>query len=188
MASLLKRRRLITTAVGAGLVIIATATLAGCGQAGTGGKTSGTPAAGQAGAPMKPAPVCASPAEVRSVLVTRLPTLTQLGQTKPLPKKLPGITVRDSAKARALARLVCSLPTMPQGVVNCPVAFGGGYQLIFMTSRLHLPAVTIRASGCETVNGAGGHRARWVARSPKFWLSLARLTGIQAPAHTSGHP
>ena len=133
---------------------------------------------------MKPAPVCASPAQVRSVLVTRLPTLTQLGQTKPLPKKLPGITVRDRAKARALARLVCSLPTTPDGTINCPVDFGGGYQLVFMTSGLHLPAVTVHASGCETVTGAGGRQARWVARSPKFWASLARLTGIQAPAHT----
>jgi len=184
MAASLKRGSLITTAVGAGFVIIATGVLAGCEKASTGGKTSGTPAAGQAGAPMKPAPVCASPAEVRSVLVTRLPTLTQLGQTKPLPKKLPSIAVRDHARARALARLVCSLPPMPHGVVNCPVAIGGGYQLVFMTSGLHLPAVTIRASGCETVIGAGGHQARWVARSPKFWASLSRLTGIQAPAHS----
>jgi len=184
MTTLLKRRSLITVAVNAGFVIIATAVLAGCGQAGTGGKTSGTPAAGQAGAPMKLAPVCADPAEVRSVLVTRLPSVTQLGQTKPLPRKLPSITVRDRGKAGALARLVCSLPPMPHGVVNCPVAFGGGYQLVFMTSGLHLPAVTVRASGCETVTGAGGHQARWVARSPKFWVSLSRLTGIQAPAHS----
>jgi hypothetical protein len=183
MATLLKRGSLITAAAAAGFVIIATAALAGCGQASPGGTTSGTPAAGQAGAPMKPAPVCASPAEVRSVRVTRLPTLSQLGQTKPLPRKLPGITVRDRAKARALATLVCSLPTMPHGVLSCPVAIGGGYQLVFMTSGLHLPAVTVRASGCETVTGAGGHQARWVARSPKFWASLARLTGIQAPAH-----
>ena len=184
MTTLLKRRSLITAAVGTGFVIMATAVLAGCGRASTEGKTSGTPAARQAGAPMKPAPVCADRAEVRSVLVTRLPTITQLGQTKPLPRKLPSITVRDRAKARALARLVCSLPPMPHGVVNCPVAFGGGYQLVFMTSGLHLPAVTVRASGCETVTGAGGRAARWVARSPKFWTSLSRLTGIQAPAHS----
>lgn len=184
MTTLLRRRSLITAA-GAGLVIIATAMLAGCGQASTGGRTSGTPTAGQAGAPMKPAPVCTDPAEVRSVLVTRLPTLGQLGQTKPLPRKLPGITVRDRAKARALARLVCSLPPMPHGVVNCPVNTGGGYQLVFMASGLHLPAVTVRANGCETVTGTGGGRqARWVARSPKFWASLSRLTGIQAPAHS----
>jgi hypothetical protein len=183
MTTLLKRRRLITIAASVGFVIIATAVLAGCGQASTNG-TSGTPAAGQAGAPMKSAPVCASPAEVRTVLVTRLPTLTQLGQTKPLSKKLPSITVRDRAKARALARLVCSLPLMPHGTLSCPVAIGGGYQLVFMTSGLHLPAVTVRASGCETVTGAGGHRARWVARSSGFWASLTRLTGIQAPAHS----
>jgi len=179
----LKSGGLITAAAGAGFVIIVTAMLAGCGQARTDGKTSRTSAAGQAGAPMKPAPVCASPAEVHSVLVTRLPTMTQLGQTKPLPRKLPGITVRDRARARALARLVCSLPRMPHGALHCPVDIGGGYQLVFMTSGLHLPAITIRASGCEAVTGAGGHQAMWVARSPTFWASLARLTGIQAPAH-----
>jgi hypothetical protein len=182
MATLLKRRSLMAT-VGAGFLIIATMVLAGCGHARTAGKTSGTQAAGQAGAPMKPAPLCASPAEVRSVLVTRLPTLTQLGQTKPLPKKLPGITVHDHAKARALARLVCSLPPMPHGILNCPITIGGGYQLVFITRGLHLPAVTVRASGCETVTGAGGRQARWVARSPAFWASLSRLTGIQAAAH-----
>ena len=180
-------------------MIIAAATLAGFGQATAGGAAQGisgtgtAPAAGSSpaasssagrpGTPMLLAPVCAGPAEVRSVRVTRLPTLTQLGQAKPVPRKLPGITVRDRAKARALARLVCGLPIMPHGVFHCPVAIGGGYQLVFTAGALRLPAVTVRASGCETVTGAGGHRARWVARSPKFWARLSQLTGIAAPAH-----
>jgi len=202
MASLLKRRGPVPVTAGIGSVIIAMAALAGCGQAKAGGPASpasGSPAsgtgahagrsadgsspAGHAGAPMKPAPVCANPAAVKSVRVTRLPTMTQLGQTKPLPRKLPGITVRDPARARALARLVCGLPKMPHGVFSCPIAIGGGYQLVFMAGELRLPAVTVRASGCETVSGAGGRGTRWVARSPTFWTRLSHLTGIQAPAH-----
>jgi len=133
---------------------------------------------------MKLASVCADPAAVTSVRVTRLPSLGQLGQTKPLPAKLPGVTVRDRRKARALARLVCGLPKMPQGVLHCPIDIGGGYQLIFADGTLHPPAVTVHASGCESVTTAGPGAARWVARTPKFWTTLARLTGIQAPAHS----
>jgi hypothetical protein len=164
--------------------------LAGCGQAGAGsdhGAHAGTSASSSpeaAGAPMKLASVCAGPMQVRSVRVTRLPTLTQLGQTKPLPKKLPSITVRDRAKARALARLVCGLPVMPHRAFSCPVAIGGGYQLAFMSGRSQLPPVTVKASGCETVTGTGGHLVRRIARSPKFWTALSQLTGIAAPAHT----
>jgi hypothetical protein len=163
---------------GAGFVIIATAALAGCGQ-----PTVAGPSGAGADAPIKLAPLCAEPAHVRSVRVTRLPTLTQLGPSKAVPRKLPGITVRGAAQARAVARLVCGLPVMPHGVFHCPIAIGGGYQLVFTVGRLPLPAVTVRASGCETVTSAGGHRARWVARSPEFWAKLSRLTGMAAPAH-----
>jgi hypothetical protein len=185
---LLTRSSLITAA-GAGLVIIATAALAGCGQASAGGTNSGhsgtSARRSQLGVPMRLAPVCVNPAGVRSVRVTRLPTRAQLGQAKPMPAKAAAITISDRSKARALARLVCGLPVMPHGVFHCPVAIGGGYQLQFKTADgLRFPAVTVRASGCETVSGAGGNRVRWVARSPAFWPELARLTGIRAPAHT----
>jgi hypothetical protein len=194
-------------AAGAGLVIIiATAALSGCSQAKAGGPASGvwingahavpsrngsSTAVGSqahaAGAPMKPASACAAQAAVKSVRVTRLPTLTQLGQTKPLWDKLPGITVGDPAKARALARLICGLPAMPKGILSCPADVGGwagGYQLVFVAGGRHLAPVTVRASGCETVTGAGPGEARWAGRTPGFWTTLSRLTGIRAPAHS----
>src|SRR6266702_727242 len=194
-----KRKTFIATwaAGAAGLVVIATAALAGCGQVGAG---QGTPGAadsgphagqspegqspGQAAAPMAVRSVCADPAAVMSVRVVRLPSRSQLGQTKPVPKKLPSIVIRDRAKARGLARLVCGLPKLPRGVYACPVDIGGGYQLIFAAAGRPLPAVTVRASGCESVTGAGLAGARWAGKSPRFWPRLARLTGIQAPAHS----
>jgi len=196
-------------AAGAGLVIIiATAALSGCSQAKAGGPASGVSTSGAhavpsrngsstavgsqahaVGTPMKPASACAAQAAVKSVRVTRLPTLTQLGQTKPLSDKLSGITVGDPAKARALARLICGLPTMPKGILSCPADVGGGaggYQLVFMAGGRHLAPVTVRASGCETVTGAGPGpgEARWAGRTAGFWTTLSRLTGIRAPAHS----
>src|SRR6266702_3361637 len=118
-----KRKTFIATwaAGAAGLVVIATAALAGCGQVGAGQGTPGaadsgphagqSPAGqspegqspgGQAAAPMAVRSVCADPAAVMSVRVVRLPSRSQLGQTKPVPKKLPsiGLRVGDGRRAR----------------------------------------------------------------------------------------
>lgn len=121
--------------------------------------------------------------------VTRIPSVSEAGQSKPLPRTVPRITVRDRAKARALARAVCGLPALPHGVLSCPINVGGGYQLVFTASGRTLRPVTVGATGCESVAGAGTARAgsvptRWVARTPGFWTAFAHLTGIQAPAHS----
>ncbi len=128
--------------------------------------------------------VCTDPAAVTSVRVVRLPSRSQLGQTKPVPRKLPSIVIRDRARARGLALLVCGLPKMLHGVYACPVDIGGGYQLIFAAGGRSRPAVTVRASGCESVTGAGPGGVRWAGKSPGFWTRLAKLTGIRAPAHS----
>ncbi|HYS33828.1 MAG TPA: hypothetical protein VEM58_16355 [Streptosporangiaceae bacterium] len=194
-----KRKTSIATwaAGAAGLVVIATAALAGCGQVGAGqgapraagsgpraGQSRAVQSPGQPGAPMAVWSVCADPAAVTSVRVVRLPSRSQLGQTKPVPRKLPSIVIRDRARARGLARLVCGLPKMPHGVYACPVDIGGGYQLIFAAGGRSRPAVTVRASGCESVTGAGPGGVRWAGKSPGFWTRLAKLTGIRAPAHS----
>ena len=199
MATLSKRKTSIATwaAGAAGLVVIATAALAGCGQVGAGqgapraagsgpraGQSRAVQSPGQPGAPMAVWSVCTDPAAVTSVRVVRLPSRSQLGQTKPVPRKLPSIVIRDRARARGLARLVCGLPKMPHGVYACPVDIGGGYQLIFAAGGRSRPAVTVRASGCESVTGAGPSGVRWAGKSPRFWTRLAKLTGIRAPAHS----
>jgi len=128
--------------------------------------------------------LCAHPATATAVRVVRTPSLTQMGGTKPLPRDIPAIVVADPGKARGLAHVICSLPTMPHAIWQCPIDVGGGYLLEFMSGRRQFQPVTIQASGCEGVIGGGAGGTRWVARTPGFWTTLARLTGIAAPAHS----
>jgi hypothetical protein len=182
-------------AAGAGLIIITAGTLAGCGQvraagtSGPGGRQtqSGQPAGGNSGAGSHARMIgllCAHPGAVTAVRVVRFGSRVQLGQTKPLHRPVPGITIKDPARARELAMMICKLPKMPPGVISCPADLGGGYVLQFTAPNSRVHAITLRTSGCESVSGTGHGRARWVARKPLFWQQLAHLTGITAPAHT----
>jgi hypothetical protein len=182
-------------AAGAGLIIIATGMLAGCGQvrgAGTSGAgsrqtQSGQPTVSQPGTGHSARMIgllCARPGAVTAVRVVRFGSRAQLGQTKPLHRPVPGITIKDRARARELALVICKLPRMPHGIINCPADLGGGYVLQFSAPNTRVHAITLRTSGCEAVSGTGHGRARWVARTPLFWQQLAHLTGITAPAHT----
>ena len=220
---------LAPSAAGAGLVVIASAALTGCGpvpagaahpaaashraaaghpaatsrpstgrpstgRPSTGRPSTGRPSTGRPSTGRSPGFVCADPGAVSAVRVARIPALSQLGQSKPLPRAVPRITVRDPATARALARAICGLPAMPPGVLSCPIDVGGGYQLVFTAARRTPHPVTIMATGCQTVTGAGPAPAgtartgpaptRWVARTPGFWTTFAHLTGIRAPAHS----
>src|SRR5262245_15604728 len=187
----------------AGLAVIAAALLAGCGQvrpsyaahgsassqaptrhSGSSQPRAAQPGAGQSGAVQAGPLLCTDPAAVTRVRVIRTPSLSQLGQTKPLRREIPGITVRDPVTARRLAMVICALPALPHAVIQCPIDVGGGYVLEFMAGRRQFHPVTVQASGCEDVTGAGAGRARWVVRTPGFWTSFARLTGIGAPAHS----
>jgi hypothetical protein len=185
-----------------GLAVIAVAVLAGCGQARVSGIAEGSagshapsrqsgssqPRAGQQGAgqpgSVTAALLCTDPAAVTEVRVVRTPSLSQLGQTKPLRTQIPGITVRDPAAARSLAMAICALPALPHAVFDCPVDVGGGYALEFMSGGHQFHPVMVHASGCEDVTGGGAGGARWVVRTPGFWTTLAQLTGIRAPAHS----
>jgi hypothetical protein len=118
--------------------------------------------------------------------VLRIPSLAQMGGTRPAPPQVLGIVVGDPGKARQLAQVICSLPTMPHAVWQCPIVVGGGYLLEFIAGRVQFHPVEVQASGCESVTGTEAGRARWVARTPGFWVALAQLTGIQAPAHAQG--
>jgi hypothetical protein len=128
--------------------------------------------------------LCAQPRAVTAVRVVRFGSRAQLGQTKPLRRPAPGITIKDPAQARQLAMVICKLPRMPRRIISCPADLGGGYVLQFSAPRGRFHPITLRTSGCEAVSGTGSGPARWVARKPAFWQQLAHLTGITAPAHT----
>lgn len=168
-----------------------TGSAGGTGSAGSGaggaGRTvvPGTATPSPAGTATTAVRVCADPAAVQSVVVTRIPGLTEPGPPKPGPAVRPSITISNRGRAVGLARVICALPEMPRGVLSCPIDIGGGYDLVFHISDLRMPTVTIRASGCEMVQGASQGRPRWIPASPGFWPAFSRLTGIKDPAH---HP
>ena len=128
-------------------------------------------------------PLCPDPHVVTTLSVTRIPSIGQLGQTKPLPRRMIAIHVGDRAGVRILARMICALPLMPQGVLNCPLDVGGGYVLTFRAQKVRFHPVSVQASGCEAVLGSDAGQHRWLAKTPGFWTVLAQVTGIRAPAH-----
>lgn len=91
----------------------------------------------------------------------------------------PGVvTVTDVATVRGVARALSALPKMPTGMF-CTVDWGINYQLAFSTPRRTFPLVSADATGCQGVTGLGG--ARWIARSPQFWVTLGRAMGLAHP-------
>src|SRR5262249_11234633 len=127
--------------------------------------------------------LCPDPDVVTTLSVTRIPSIGQLGQTKPLPNRMIAINVGDQAQVRTLARMICALPLMPQGVLSCPPDVGGGLVLTFSGQEMRFHPVTVQASGCEVVLGTDAAQHRWVAGTPGFWTVLAQVTGIRAAAH-----
>ena len=96
----------------------------------------------------------------------------------------PGqITVTTPASARAVARALCALPLLPRGVFHCPnLTIGTTYLLRFTAGGRQLSAVSIEATGCEVVSGVGS--ARWAAKSPGFWRTLATAANLSPPGRS----
>jgi uncharacterized protein YceK len=164
----------------------------GHGQSGNNGPGGGRTPSGQGGSQRPVASggapmirlLCAEPRGVAAVRVVRFGSRGQMGQVKPLQRPVPGITVSDPVIVRHLVKVICRLPHLPRGVFHCPADGGGGYVLEFSAPGERFHAVTLLASGCETVTGSGAGRPRWVAKTPLFWAQVAHLTGIASPAHT----
>jgi len=94
------------------------------------------------------------------------------------------VTVSSPDSARSVARAVCALPSMPHGVINCPALFPWTtYQLRFTVDGRPLPAVTIEATGCEAVTGAGP--VRRADTSPGFWRVLAMAGDVTPPGRSA---
>jgi len=172
-------------AAAAGLIVIATGALAACGAVSASSAPGGASHRhGGGGSGRMIRVLCAQPSAVTAVRVVRFGSRAQLGQTKPLRRPVPGITIKDPAQARQLAIDICKLPRMPGGPISCPADLGGGYVLQFSAHGNRFHAITLGTSGCQVVSGTGSGRARWVSRERVFWQQLAHLTGITAPAHT----
>ncbi|HEX6933436.1 MAG TPA: hypothetical protein VF162_14920 [Streptosporangiaceae bacterium] len=218
-ATLKSKRAAASLAAAAGLIVIATGALAGCGTvrasgaaAGSGGGQArsgqsagghgqagghaGSGNAGPSGQRASGRPVtsggvpmirllCAEPRGVTAVRVARFGARGQTGDgATALPRPIPGITISDPLIVRELVTVICGLPHVPRGVVNCPADLAVGYVLVFSGPGERFHAVTLLATGCETVTGTGAGRARWVAKTPVFWAQFAHLTGIGSAAHT----
>jgi hypothetical protein len=119
--------------------------------------------------------LCASSQSVQRLTVERVNQLPQNHEHFTFPAR---IAVNDSAQARAVAKAVCALPSMPRGAFACPADLGIRYRLIFTVDGKTLPAITADVGGCGTVAGLG--RGLWTARTPGFWTTLAAAMNIPA--------
>jgi hypothetical protein len=134
-----------------------------------GGTSGGAPASTSSRALPADLALCADPAAASQVVIARSPTVEQIRPGHVV--QAAQSTVRDAARARALARALCALPKMPRGIINCPMMLEGRYTLWFTAAGRHLPAVLIQESGCQVVTGLG--LPRTVRKSPRFWPVLA---------------
>ncbi|MGD0373948.1 MAG: hypothetical protein ABSB01_05105 [Streptosporangiaceae bacterium] len=148
------------------------------GPATTGLATTGPATAASAKATAGQPELCAGIGRVNRLVILRSRGMNRIQELHfPFPEQ---VIVANAAAARALARAVCALPGMPRGVVNCPaLLLGTSYQLTFSARGLELPVVTVQATGCETVTGAGPVRRATDAAG--FWQLLGRTMGLFAP-------
>jgi hypothetical protein len=127
------------------------------------------------------AALCAKQAAVTRLVVSRVSALPQNHLHFTFPA---GNTVSSPGRARAVAGMVCGLPAVPHGAMNCPADWGVSYRLSFAAGSESFPLVTAGASGCGVVTGAGP--VRWTARVPGFWTVLAHAMGISGGAALQG--
>lgn len=93
------------------------------------------------------------------------------------------VAVTDPLAVQAVARALIDLPKMPSGPMYCPADFGIVYHLVFFSGSQRLLAVSVDATGCETVRGLGA--TRWVAGSPAFWRVLGTALHLAKPDWTT---
>ena len=127
--------------------------------------------------------LCSKQAAVTRLVVSRITALPQNHLHFTFPG---GVTVSSPERARAVAGVVCGLPAVPHGPMNCPADWGVSYRLSFAAGSESLPVVTVGAGGCRVVTGAGP--VRWTVRVTRFWTVLAQAMGISAGALQGTRP
>jgi hypothetical protein len=169
--------------------VLAAIVLAGCGTisaSSTGATSAAAPKASPSpsvnpGGAATQAALCQHTATVTGLVITRnhmmrVPQAQASGPNQ--------VGVATPAGARAVARALCGLPSLPHGVFNCPnLTVGSIYFLHFTADARRLPPVSIEATGCEVVTGVGS--ARWAAKSPGFWRTLAVAANLSPPGRTA---
>jgi hypothetical protein len=147
---------------------LACAALAGCGSS-TAASDASTTTANDVGT------VCAHARHVDRLTVDRVDGLNREHFTFPA-----RLTVTGTRQSQAVAQALCALPPMPPGPINCPSDLGVIYWLSFRSSARGLPAVSVRATGCEKVVGLGPPRGA----TASFWKVLATAAGLPHPGKT----
>jgi hypothetical protein len=168
-----------------GPVVLGSLLLAACGSVrapaastagGASARASGSSAAAGSGVGSGQAALCTDTAAVTGLRIVRLPGLRVPEAQAAIPKQF---AVIGPAGARAVARALCALPVTSRVIMNCPAMFPGtSYQLRFTAAGRSLPAVTLQATGCDTVTGAGQVRR---ATSAAFWRVLAMAADLSPP-------
>jgi hypothetical protein len=165
--------------------------LAGCGSipaSSTGAAPAASPTASPSPSPSPSPSVSPGAAATQAALCQHTATVTGLELLRNHVMRVPQlqiafpdqVTVATPAQARAVARALCALPPFPSGVFHCPALIvGTTYLLRFTAGGRRLPAVSIEATGCEVVTGVGP--ARWAAKSPGFWRTLATASNMSPP-------
>jgi len=174
----------------AALSAIVLAGCAGISASSTGAATAASPSASSSHSPSPS--VSPGAAETEAALCRHTATVTGLEIMRNHVMRVPQlqiafpsqVTVTSPADARAAARALCALPLLPHGVFHCPnLTVGTTYLLRFTAGGRRLPAVSIEATGCEVVTGVGS--ARWAAKSPGFWRTLATAANLSPPGRTA---
>jgi hypothetical protein len=156
--------------------------LAACGSVAAGGS-------GSAAVPVTPAPsstaqpltLCTDQGAVDHLVVRRVILLRQPGKQRfGFPAR---VAVASATQARAVARALCAAPSPMSGAVNCPASFGINYKLRFSAPAVNFPVVTVQATGCQSVTGAG--KPRTITRAPAFWTVLGKALGLRTPVRSS---
>jgi hypothetical protein len=187
-------RRAALGGIAAGLMI----GLAACGTtvAGTGaaapGPASHAPAVGAAAQPsasgVNPGGVMVGIGPAKNAALCRaVPKLTRM--TFMLSGRLPdrhvrevlptGFTVRNPATVRQVATLLCALPVVPPGQMECPNDMGASYRMFFVAGTRSFSEVTIEVTGCRVVTGLGPARS-W-STSTALEQALSQHFGIHFP-------
>jgi hypothetical protein len=158
-----------------------TAATAAAGGPGATSPAGGSPGAASPGTTATQVALCRDTVSVTGLEIVR----NQVVRVPVLQIAFPDqVTVTSPVRARAVARALCALPPMPHGVFHCPALLAGTtYQLRFTAGGRRLPPVTIGATGCEVVTGAGP--TRWVAPSPGFWRVLATAAQLCPPGRAA---
>ncbi|MGH8987581.1 MAG: hypothetical protein ACRDXC_03145 [Acidimicrobiales bacterium] len=134
-------------------------------------------AAQSARAVVRPTPLCTSARSVTYLTVRRTRAFPQDHFRFSFPAE---VVVGTPGAARRVARELCALPEMPTGALHCPADFGITYHLRFSRGHESYRVVNVDATGCQTVRGLA--KARWVARSPKFWRVLGVAMHLEHPS------